>query len=120
MPTTEYRFYMSVTSFCRKKTSFSALVSSRMAGVTLVLMASLMLHATQAPYAKAGHFWDEVGSDFHGDRLMFTDAYVEIMLKSQHCRTLWLVSGDLCLLSARQRGIASSWVCWQPPCSRSF
>jgi len=31
--------------------------SMQMAGVTLVLMASLVLHATQAPYAKAGHFW---------------------------------------------------------------
>ena len=51
---------------------------SRMAGVNLVLMASFSLHATQAPYAKAGHFWDEVGSDFHGDRLMFMDVYVEI------------------------------------------
>jgi len=47
-----------------------------MAGVNLVLMASFSLHATQAPYAKAGHFWDEVG-DFHGDRLMFMDVYVE-------------------------------------------
>ena len=67
----------------RKKTSFSALVSSRMAGVTLVLIASFSLHATQAPYAKAGHFWDEVG-DFHGDRLMFTDVilkYVEIYVE---------------------------------------
>ena len=43
-------------------------------------MASLMLHATQAPYAKAGHFWDEVG-DFHGDRLMFMDVYVEIYVE---------------------------------------
>ena len=27
---------------------------------------------------RRGHFWDEVGSDFHGDRLMFMDVYVEI------------------------------------------
>ena len=84
---------------------------SRMAGVTLVLMASQILHASQAPYAEAGHFWDEVGSDFHGDRLMFMDVYVEICRSLSTVETRWLVSGDLCLLSARKPGIRSNWVC---------
>ena len=52
-------------------------LTPRMAGVTLVLMASLGLHATQAPYAKAGHFWD-VGSDFHGKK---PHVYVEIWVE---------------------------------------
>ena len=53
---------------------------SRMAGVTLVLIASYTLHVSQAPYAKAGHFWDEIGSDFQDDRLRFSvEIWVDIL-----------------------------------------
>ena len=70
MPTTEYRFYMSVTSFCRKKDILLGTRFFQDGGSHLGPDGFTSITCDPGALREGGPFLDQVGSDFHGDRLI--------------------------------------------------